>query len=258
MSEGRTEASDAAVAVVSTGFSGVLRDTGSYLFPPALSFRTVSSRPEPAPEEAAATSTTAAILTVILPGLAVMGILFVAQSASRDVVCDRERGLVRHLLTTPTTAADYLLGKTLSVLLATILAFAIFIVLGLAAGVAWGSPLPTLLLVVATSLAVTGALLLITSAVRTERQGDAVTTVVVVVWSLLGGAFIPVSQLPAALLPLARTTAVYWSTDGFARLAAGEATAAIVPNLAILVAAGLLFLAAGNLLLHRRLTGGSR
>ncbi len=258
MSEGDTAASDAAVAAVSTGFSGVLRDTGSYLFPPALSFRTVSSRPAPDEAEEAATSTTAAILTAILPGLAVMGVLFVAQSASRDVVRDRERGLVRHLLTTPTTVADYLLGKTLSVLVASVLAFVIFIVLGLAAGVAWGPPLPTLLLVVATSLAVTGTLLLVNSAVSTERQGDAVTTIVVIVSSLLGGAIVPVSQIPAGLLPLARMTAVYWATDGFARLTAGEGTAAIVPNLAILVTGGFLFLAAGNLLLRRRLSGGRR
>ncbi len=72
-----------------------------------------------------------------------MGILFLAQSATRDILRDREAGLLRHLLTAPVSPGDYLLGKCLSVLLVTAAGFALMTVVGSAMGVAWGPPLAT-------------------------------------------------------------------------------------------------------------------
>ena len=69
-----------------------------------------------------------------------MGILFLAQSATRDILRDREQGLVRHLLTAPVSTADYVRGKGLSVLLVTTAGFAVLVAIGLAAGVRWGLP----------------------------------------------------------------------------------------------------------------------
>ena len=45
------------------------------------------------------------------------------------------------------------------------------------------------ILAAATAVASSGTLLLIMSLVGTERQGDALTTIVIIGWSMLGGAF---------------------------------------------------------------------
>ena len=42
--------------------------------------------------------------------------------------------------------------------------------------------------------------MLITSFVGSERQGDTLTTIVIMVSSMLGGAFVPISQMPKFLL----------------------------------------------------------
>ncbi len=83
------------------------------------------------------------------------------------------------------------------------------------------------------------------------------TTVVIIVWSLLGGAFIPVSQMPDFLLPLSQTTLTYWATDGFLALIIDSAgLAEILPNLAVLSLVGSLFLGIGAAMLRRRILAG--
>lgn len=241
---------DAAVAAMSGDINGKLRELDQFLFPPVISLETTTSNTV---ESGAGFS----ILAIMLPGLSVMGILFLAQSATRDILRDRESGLLRHLLTSPVSVGDYILGKSLSVLLVTTAGFLILVLIGVAAGVHWGSPPAVAALLLATSIAASGTLLLIMSAVGSERQGDALTTIIIISWSLLGGGFVPVSQIPAFLRPISATTLVYWAADGFNALVIDHAGVTdIALNLVVLSGFGLAFLAAGALLLQRRIGRG--
>ncbi len=245
--------SDAAVGILGSGVNSRLRGLEGFLFPPAITLETVDLA---APAEDDAEPTT--ILSFFLPGLAVMGTLFLAQSATRDILRDRESGLLRHLLTAPVSPGEYLVGKCLSVLLVTSVGFAVLIVIGAAAGVSWGPPLAVGLLMIATAVACSGTLLLIMSLVGTERQGDALTTIVIIAWSMLGGAFVPLEQMPAFIRPLSASTLVYWSIDAFnALIHHGGGFGDILVNLAVLSATGLTFLTAGALILGRRIRRGT-
>ncbi len=226
-----------------------------YLFPPVILLGSATS--EGQDEAAAAPPSGASVLSVFLPGLVVMGVFFLAQAVTRDIVREREAGLLRHLLTAPVTVAGYLAGKCLSAIVACILGFAILLGIGAAFGVSWGSPPVLAAMVLAVSVAVSGTMLLVASLVRTERQGDALGTIVIMVWALLGGAFVPLASMPASVRPLAATTLMYWGADGLGRLAAGGADlAAVMPNLAILTGAGALLLALGTVVLRRRIHAG--
>jgi ABC-2 type transport system permease protein len=198
------------------------------------------------------------ILAYFLPGFSVMGILFLAQSATRDILRDREQGLVRHLLTAPVTAADYVRGKSLSVLLVTASGFAVLVAIGVVAGVQWGYAPAAAAMIVASAVMASGILLLITSFVGSERQGDTLATIVIMVSSMLGGAFVPISQMPAFIRPVAASTPVFWSVDGFSKLTiGGGGFADIAVNLAVLLGVGGLCMVAGSLLLQRKLEQGA-
>ena len=243
---------DLAVGSLGSDINSRLRGMAGVLFPPLIALETVTVTADEEDE-----LDDVGILSFFLPGLAVMGVLFLAQSATRDILRDRESGLLRHLLTAPVSAADYLLGKCLSVLCVTAVGFALMIGVGTALGVAWGPPVATVLLIVATALAASGTLMLIMSLVGSERQGDTVTTIVIIVWSMLGGAFLPLDQMPAFLRPLSATTLVYWSTDAFNTLVLrGGGLADIAPNLGVLFGAGALLLVAGVVVLGRRIRRG--
>jgi ABC-type multidrug transport system permease subunit len=244
---------DALIGSLSAGINARLRGLKGVLFPPLIGFETVT--PSASPEK---DTEDVGILSFFLPGLAVMGVLFLAQNATRDILKDRESGLLRHLLTAPVSPADYLLGKCLSVIMVTSVGLCLLIAIGAAMGVAWGPPLATAILVLATALAASGTLMLIMSLVGSERQGDAITTIVIIVWSMLGGAFLPIDQMPAFLRPLSATTPVYWSTDAFNTLVLrGGGLADIGLNLAVLFAAGSCLIVAGAFVLARRIRRGS-
>ncbi len=242
------------VTAMSTAFYHWIDGAGRYVFPPVIGLESVTAASH---EPAAASVRDVSVLGFFLPGLAVMGALFLAQAATRDILRDREAGRLRHLLTAPVTVADYLAGKCLSVVVTTGLGLALLIGLGAVAGIAWGSAAALAALIAATAIAAGGTLLLLTSLVGSERQGDALGTIVIIVWSMLGGAFAPVDQIPAWMRPLSRSTLVYWATDGFnAMVQRGAGLAEVAPNLAVLVVAGSLMLAVGVVVLRRRIAAG--
>ncbi len=243
---------DAAVASMSGGINSKVRELDRFLFPPVINLETTTVE-----VDEAEAGPSFSVLAVMLPGLSVMGILFLAQSATRDILRDRESGKLRHLLTSPVTVGDYVLGKSLSVLLVTSIGFLILVLVGIAAGVNWGTPLAVVALLLATSVAVSGTLLLIMSVVGSERQGDALTTIIIISWSMLGGAFVPVSQMPDFIRPVSASTLVFWATDGFSTLIRhGGSLTSIQTNLLVLTGFGLVFLGSGAFLLKRRIQGG--
>ncbi|MFV2071222.1 MAG: ABC transporter permease [Thermoanaerobaculales bacterium] len=244
---------DLAVAGLSTNVNRKIRELKRFLFPPIIDLETVALTDEAAVES----SNTAGVLSFFLPGLSIMGILFLAQSATRDILRDREAGLLRHLLTAPVSPTDYLVGKCLSVLLVTGLGFGILVGVGIAAGVDWGPPVAVVVLVLASAIAASGLLLLIMSLVGSERQGDALTTIVIIVSSMLGGAFMPIGMMPSFMKTISSTTIVYWSTTGFTKLMAhGGELADIVPNLLVLVSSGGALMLLGAFLLKRKMAKG--
>jgi ABC-2 type transport system permease protein len=149
-------------------------------------------------------------------------------------------------------------GKCLSVLVVSAIGLALMVAAGIAVGVSWGDPLAVVALVMASAIAASGTLLLIMSVVQTERQGDTLSTIVIMAWCMLGGAFVPLSQMPAFLRQLSSATLVYWSTSGFDTLIRqGGGLGAIVPNLAVLTATGALLIAIGASVMARRLARGT-
>lgn len=246
--------SDLAVGTVASGVNHKLQSLERWVFPPVINLETKTVTPEIAHE---AESNGGSILGFFLPGLSMMGILFLAQSSTRDILHDRESGLVRHLLTAPVSPADYIVGKCLTVLVVSTLGFFFLVGFGVAAGVDWGPALTTVALVLAASLAASGALVFICSLSGTERQADALSTIVILVWCLIGGAFVPISQFPDFLRPLAKTTPVFWAVDGFQMaMQEGAGISAVSTNLLVLGATGVIFLGLGAGVLRRRMAGG--
>jgi ABC-2 type transport system permease protein len=248
---------DAAVASLSASFNRRAKQFDLYVFPPVITLEAVDVGATQGEKSAVRPQGVGAVLSAFLPGFAILGVLFLAQSATRDMLHDRETGLVRQLLTAPMTPASYLLGKCLSVLVVSAAGLALLVAAGVAAGVLWGPPLAVAAVVVAAAVASSGTLLLLMSVVGSERQGDALSTIVIMSWCLLGGAFVPLSQMPAFLLPIAKTTLVYWATSAFSTLIAGGGLAEVLPNLAVLAGGGALGIAIGAAVMGRRLARGA-
>ncbi len=245
---------DLAVGALAADFNRKLGSLEDVLLPPVVTVETTTLEPDGAAGERRDIS----IFAYFLPGFSILGVLFLAQSATRDILRDREAGLLRHLLTSPVTPAQYLAGKCLSVFVVAALGFALLVGIGIAAGVDWGPPAAVAALVLASALAAGGLLLLLMSFVNSERQGDSLTTIVIIVSSLVGGAFLPVSQMPDFLRPVSAATIVYWATEGFGKLIVeGLGAASVLLNVAVLASTGAVCMAAGAVILRRKMARGA-
>jgi len=246
---------DLVVAGLSTGINSRLFELDGVLFPPII---TLETNPTAETEDTESVDTsTGDILALFLPGFAIMGVLFIAQNATRDILRDRETGLLRHLLTSPVSPSQILIAKCVSVILVCAAGFLLLVGISAATGLDWGSPVAVAAIAIATSVAASGTLLLIMSLVGSERQGDALTTIVIIVWSMLGGVFFPLSQMPSFIKPLSVSTLTYWATDACNTVVLnGGGLTDIRLNLTVLLGFGTAFLIGGAYVLGLRIRRG--
>jgi ABC-type multidrug transport system permease subunit len=140
----------------------------------------------------------------IFPGLAIFGLLFIAQALAMRLMRDRLRGLQRRLMVTPTPPAAVILGGVLYLVVAL---FALLVFLALVGAVVFRIRLrdPVSLLAIGVGFAIfaAGLHLLSNSLARSDRTAGFAGSVVVMVLSLLGGSFVPAEQYPPVLRGLA-------------------------------------------------------
>jgi ABC-2 type transport system permease protein len=154
-----------------------------------------------------------------------------------------------------------LVSKILSTAALVGIALAIFLITGwLAFGITWGALLPMTVTSAVLALAVTGFSAMIFAAARTQRQGDAFGGIIIMLMSLIGGAFVPVELLPDWLKTVAQGTLNYWATEALRALASGvgfRAGGDLNSALAGLALVGAAFTLVGAFVMHRRHVRGA-
>ena len=185
--------------------------------------------------------------------------LFTANGGALSILEERRDGTLQRLITSPTPRATILLGKLVGtfvncVLQVSLLFIFLTVVGSILVGRAefiWGSnPLLVFVVILAASLAACGLGAFIASIVGTPEQGNIVTSIISILFGLLGGAFFNVQSIPA-LAPLSRITLNYWAGDAFTRLALNQND--IGMHLLVLLVMGGVFFGVGLFIFNRRL-----
>jgi ABC-2 type transport system permease protein len=185
-------------------------------------------------------------LAYMAPGMALMFLMYTVSNGGRSILAEKTAGTLPRLLVSPTTSTQILGGKVFGIFLTgvaqvglLILASAVFF------GVRWGDTLGLVVLILAAVFAATGWGLLITAVGRTQGQVGALGSSIMLIFGLLGGSFISLDQLPAAIQWVRKITPNAWGLDGFTTLALGGGLAQLAePIIALLVMGALLFIVA--------------
>ncbi len=250
--EGQGWEDDAALVTLIARLRERITSASGLLFPPA------SEVVEATTTEAGEAPRGFDWMAAIFPGVLVMGLLFTAVGQMKDLLREREAGTLRRLLAAPLRPGRLLVAKILSVAVVVGLAHAILTVCGsLAFGVRWGAPGTFLVVSLLVVLAATGFAALLFAIVRTERQGDALSGIVIMVMSLLGGSFVPIEVLPDFMQTIARFTVNHWAHDALRKLATGGHWADVAGHAAALAAIAVATATLGALGLRRRLFRGA-
>ena len=183
------------------------------------------------------------------PGMMVMFAMFTMLGGAITLIQERQEGTLRRLLVMPIGKVAVLVGKLLGVFLTGILQIVILIVVGaLAFSVPWGqSPLALVLLILAFAFAITSLGMLMAALARTLAQANSLNTVIVLAMASLGGAWWPLEIVPSWMQTLGRLFPTAWAMTGFHDIITrGLGVTAVLPEVAILLAYGVLFLAIGT------------
>jgi len=194
--------------------------------------------------------TRADVFSAVLPGMAIMFLLFIVQTVMRDIITDREDGTLRRMMTTPLRPLELVGARVLS---GWVLGVAVLLVMTAAGsllfGATWGPIGYYLLLGAAAAFWTAAFFALFHGLVRNRNQAGALGAPIILVFSLFGGSMMSPNVMPKAFSAVGRFTPNRWFIDGAALARDGQFPAAAV---AVLAASGLVLLALAVPALARR------
>jgi ABC-2 type transport system permease protein len=155
-----------------------------------------------------------------LPGISVFFMMFAVAGIVRDLHRERENRTLGRVLLAPVTSVDVLLGKWGTAILSGVLQLGVLFLAGaLVFGMSLGrSPLTLLLAVVLACAATASFYLVLGLLARTEKAMDALSTIVTLIFGMVGGNFFPHDAMPPALHAIGRVTFNYWANGAFSDL----------------------------------------
>ncbi|MBI5930433.1 MAG: ABC transporter permease [Chloroflexi bacterium] len=184
------------------------------------------------------------------PGMAILFMTYALANGAVSILVDQRNWTMQRIWTTPSPRTVYLGGKMAGIYVSGIfqmivlmvaMIFAANVVFGSSVAV-WGTNIIGIVLLLASVVAAgSGFALVIASLSKNPDQGGSMSTLVLTVTGLLGGAFLPVDDVPVLGL-LSKLTLNHWGLDGFTTLSyEGGSLIDILPNVAILLTMGAVF-----------------
>jgi len=163
------------------------------------------------------------LFALVLPGLAIMFLLFIVEILLRDLLAELENGRLRRMMFSPLAVHELILARILGAGVLGILVLGLIAVAGsLMFAIHW-ILIPSLLLLAAVTCLCLAALFgLLNGLFRNRNQAGAFTSPLILVFSAFGGSMMPVNQLPGLFQVVGRFTPNYWFIQGVAQTQAGR------------------------------------
>ena len=182
------------------------------------------------------------------PGIGVMFTMFFIAYGGAALLLEREQGTLRRLLTMPVSKTAILAGKVLGVFIAGAIQFTVMVLAGIFLfGVDWGGqPVALAVMIVAFVLCITCFSMLLAALARSYAQIDALSTLIILPLSALGGAMWPIEIVPPWLQQVALFLPTGWAMRGFHDIITrGLGLQDVLAEAGVLLAFGVAFLAIG-------------
>jgi ABC-2 type transport system permease protein len=189
-----------------------------------------------------------------LPGMTVLFVFMTAQTTARSIYDEKKLGSFRRLLAAPMGKVTILGGKVLRTWLTGLLQVAVLFAFGIYGLRLFGMtpaslgprPLLTLIAVLLVTLCSSALGILIAALARTESQIGGISTLLMWVLGVLGGAFVPLFLLEQFLGPVPMLVPHYWANRTLVDLMVrGLGIADVALDLAVLLGFSALFFGIG-------------
>jgi len=194
--------------------------------------------------------TQADLFSAILPGMAIMFLLFIVQTLMRDLLSEREDGKLRRMMTTPLRPLELISARLLGGWIMGMIVLLVMVAAGtLVFRVKWG-PFGYFLILGAVASFWTAALFgLLHALFRNRNQAGALSAPIILAFSLFGGSMMNAEAMPKTFRAVGILTPNRWFIDGAALIRDGRFPWAA---LLVLAASGTLLMALAVRALRRR------
>jgi len=183
------------------------------------------------------------LLSYFAPGMALMFLMYTVSYGGRSILAEHTGGTLPRLMISPTPTTQVLGGKVLGIFFMGVAQVGILILVStLFFQVRWGDTLGVIVLILAAVFGATGWGMLITACAHTPAQAANTGTIVMLIFSILGGSFINLENFPPFIQTISKITPNAWGLDGFTTLALGGTLKNLTePITALLVMGTVLF-----------------
>jgi len=197
------------------------------------------------------------IFIYMFPGMMLMWVLFIAQNGMADIYGEQDKKTLQRMQTSPATVNQIVISKILRCFLLCYIAEGLLILFTtFVFGMSWGNLLLQILVMGAVNLAFTGLLSLIYSLAKKKTQADAISVVVILFTSMLGGGMVPFEQMPAFMKAIGQWSINRMGVQGIQAVIRSEPLTKIVFPFLYTAAFGLISVMAGMIWFKRRLEKG--
>lgn len=228
-----------------------IKSISKYIFPPIISLkqRTILE------EEEKETSLT--VHSYILPGMAVMCLLFICNVVFEDILREKEKGTLLRMSVSPLKISDFIWSKILISALIGTLCTLILIVSGrIVFSIHWGNPFLVFLTVLSLNIMIAGFISFFYSFIKTEREAGSMLSPVILIMSLLGGSMMPIENFPPVIQNISKLTLNYWGIKTFHKTIMGNPFQEILPILLGMICAGIFFSSLGSYFINKTIRKG--
>ncbi|MCS6870132.1 MAG: ABC transporter permease [Anaerolineae bacterium] len=168
-------------------------------------------------------------LQVFAPSMSVFFLGFAVAVGIVQIIMEKENGTLQRMLVSPTTRSTILAGLMGATYINGVLQLILLIIATGALGAlmgsqspVWGTDVPALLLVVlVVAAAFMGVGTLIVSLAKNRVQAQALSSAILVVFGVLGGAFFATGDASAPLGPVSYISPTFWGSNAFVQLTGG-------------------------------------
>lgn len=156
-------------------------------------------------------------LTQSVAGTAVLMLLFSVAALGASLLEEKEEGMLKKLLSAPLPPNHILFGKIIFANIVSIIQLIIMFVFSwLAFGLDILPHIPSLLLmIIVTAYACSGFGVFLASFARSRQQVQALSTIIILTMSAIGGSMIPIFMMPEFMQKISVVSVNYWGVQGF-------------------------------------------
>jgi ABC-2 type transport system permease protein len=225
---------DSDISALSVLVKNRVESISKYVFPPVIGLKQETIKGE---EESVSIS----IHGYILPGMAIMFLMFICNVVFEDILREKETKTLLRLNVSRMSMTEFIWSKIIISALIGMLCTLVLIGLGVALfSIYWGNFFTVFLIVLCLNILIAGFIAFLYSFIKTELQAGAVLSSVILVMSLLGGSMVPVDNFPSFIQVISKVTLNYWGLEAFRMSMKKEPFTALIPILMGMVLAGIL------------------